>query len=147
MIRIVSVTPPPTPTVVRPMPPVPILVAPDAPRVAPVIAVAHIALPTGATQAYSAFAVAVRQNAPPPIAPGALLLPADPLPDLPALGIAAPDPQAIAAEKARRVDADPAILPSAYHQRPSGDPPSKQPATLTQQPVSQASLAVASASR
>jgi hypothetical protein len=125
MIRIASVMPPATPTFVRPVPPLPILDAPIAPPVAPSFAIANKALPTGATQAEVAFGVVLSQNAPPPIAPGDLLLPVDPLPDLPALGIATPDPQAIAAERARRADIDPASLPSAYHQRIMGDPPSK----------------------
>jgi hypothetical protein len=102
-----------------------------------------------AMQSEAVFAVTAGRNAPPPITQGDLSMPADPLPDLPALGIAAPDPDTVAAQTAQ---ADAALQPPKPGQTPHPQDADKGLASpsnvttlgttpVTPQPFRQASLA------
>ncbi len=151
MLRIASVFTPASPTLATPKPPLPPARKPPVPKpmvppVTPSPALHQLPPEMAAAQSEAAFAVAATRNAPPPIALGELSLPADPLPDLPALGIAAPDSDAIAAQKAR-ADASRNLPPTDPTSRPqnaalSAQPaPAMHPAAFTPQPFAQASLA------
>jgi hypothetical protein len=136
-------------TTKRPQPPAR---KPMVPPVTPPAALRHLPPELTAAQSEAAFAVAVSRNAPPPMALGELSLPADPLPDLPALGIAAPDPDAFAAQKATADAAhdQPPTGPTPHLQNaspPATPAPVPRPTAVTPQPPVQASLAEMLATR
>jgi hypothetical protein len=150
LIRVTSVMPSVTLVPARSPTPGPVQRSTILPPVTPAPPPAHLSPDATAAQSEAAFAVAAGRNALPPIQPGELPLPADPLPDLPTLGIAAPDPDAIAAEMARQkarsdaaaqgvAAARPASPQDQYHTTsppdPSGDVPSS-PQTAAPPPQS-----------